>query len=475
MYNAIAKISIFIGLLSVFSPVTAGRVDNLYDVEILVADESVGTREQMFTRGLDEVFVRISGDSKVMKKLKRPSSSRYVKQFSYSPVDEPEVNDKDELLTHRLNILYNGHAMEKYLLDNGFPAWGEYRTDVVIWLVVRDGKNEYVLKDVDQSLLKTSMVDAMTRRGVPDVWPAYDKKDKKILSVSEIRGGFKEPIMKASQRYSRGPALAGSMIWNGKQWQSSWNLLLNDEGRGGESLDGKNLDGKRQDAKSRHWSLNGTDHSHLINQSIDKAADALGAVFAVHTLNNEAHINVWLDIQAVNTIEDYRYAEDYLAGLSAVEKVKPAKVDGETVVFEVILRSTEEEFLNLIKHDAELTKVEPPVEQPVVLPAKANTPDTKAHNKPQGAAASITPLLKTSAVESTSSAPTLPESAQASVQASAEQKGAQVAGAADTVVEGAAGQTLSDQPINAKATEPSSEPDFPEPKQVYYYRLNRSR
>ena len=169
MLNTITKISIFICLLSVFNPVTAGRVDNLYDVEILVTDESVATREQMFTQGLDEVFVRISGDSSVMKKLKRPPSSRYVKQFSYSPVDKLEVNEKDELLTHRLNILYNGHAMEKYLLDGGFPAWGEYRTDVVIWLVVRDGKNEYVLKDVDQSLLKTSVVDAMTRRGVPDV------------------------------------------------------------------------------------------------------------------------------------------------------------------------------------------------------------------------------------------------------------------------------------------------------------------
>jgi glutathione S-transferase len=122
MFKSITKISVLICLISVFNPVTAGRVDALYEVEMLVPDESSTTRERMFTQGLDEVFVRISGDSGVMKKLKRPSSSRYVKQFSYTPVENPEVNDEGELLTHRLNILYNGHAMEKYLLGSGFSA-----------------------------------------------------------------------------------------------------------------------------------------------------------------------------------------------------------------------------------------------------------------------------------------------------------------------------------------------------------------
>jgi hypothetical protein len=363
-----AKILVFVSILFVFSQALAGRVASLYDVEIPVADESTETRKLAFDQGLDEVFVRISGDSIVMDKLKRPPSSRYVKQFSYEPMSSPmknAVTNKDrETLTHHLKIQYNGRLMEKYLLDNGFPAWGQYRPDVVVWLVVRDGRNEYVLKDSDQSLLKTATAEALSRRGIPVRWPLYDDKDKKVLNVADIRGGFKEPVLNASRRYSSGPALTGSMIWNGKQWQGGWSLLVEGE--------------------NRHWNLDDADHKQLINRAIDQAADVLGGFFAVrNAANKQQAVTIQLDIQAVNSIEKYRYVENYLSGLSAVAKVKPFKVDGQHAVFEVSLRSDEEDFLNLIKHDAQLIEVKvqkiktqeifenKPVNAPVNTPANA--------------------------------------------------------------------------------------------------------
>jgi hypothetical protein len=254
---------------------------------------------------------------------------------------EAMMNKKGETLTHLLKIQYNGRLMEKYLLENDFPVWGEYRPDVVVWLVVRDGRREYVLKDSDNSLLKTAAAEALARRGIPVRWPLYDKKDKKALNVADIRGGFKGPVQKASRRYSRGPALTGSMIWNGKQWQSSWGLFVESE--------------------NRHWTLDDTEHKQLINKAVDQAADMLGVAFAVHnSANKQQEVTIQLDIQKVDSIENYRYVENYLAGLSAVEKVKPFKVEGQNAVFEVSLRSNEEDFLGLIKHDAQLTETEAP-------------------------------------------------------------------------------------------------------------------
>ena len=127
MLNFKAKIFIFVCLLFTFNQVQAEQAISLYDVEVLVVDESADTRWRAFKDGLDEVFIRISGDSIVMDKLKSPPASRYVKQYSYDPVDNPEANDKGELLSHRLKIQYNGSAMEKYLRDNGFPVWGGHR------------------------------------------------------------------------------------------------------------------------------------------------------------------------------------------------------------------------------------------------------------------------------------------------------------------------------------------------------------
>jgi len=335
MLNFKAKIFIFVGLLFVCDQLLAARVTALYDVGILVADESAEKRWGALKKGLDEVFIRISGDSIVMDKIKRPPSSRFVKQFSYEPVENPGTNDMGETLNYRLKIQYNESLMKKYLQENGFPVWGEHRPDVVVWLAVRDGTNEYVLKDADKSLLKTAVDDALVRRGVPERWPLYDYKDRKIVTTADIRGGFKDPVTKASNRYSRGPALAGSMTWNGQQWQSNWSLLMS--------------------SGDQYWSLVDSDYEHIINKSIDQAADAMGSVFAVHgAAKNQILAKIQLDIQSVNSINKYHHVENYLTKLSAVEEVKPLKIDGSNAVFEVTLRSNEEDFLNLIHNDAEL-------------------------------------------------------------------------------------------------------------------------
>ena len=333
------KIFVFIGLLFTFNQSFASYSAELYEVEILVINEAGDTRWRAFTEGLNEVFIRISGDSFVMDKLKRPPASQYVKRFSYDPVDEPAANEKGEPLNYRMKIQYNGHAMEKYLRDNGFAVWGEHRPDVVVWLAVRDGRNEYVLKRNDESLIKAAAEQALKRRGIPESWPLYDASDKKILTVADIRGGFSDPVGKASKRYSRGPALTGSLIWNGAKWQSSWSLLM--------------------DSGNHHWSIEETDYKLLIDKSINQAGDAMGAVFAIHGADkNQKIVSVQLDIDAINSIKKYRKAEDYLSNLTAVKAVRLLQVDGHRVLFEVSLRSTEEDFLNLIKNDAQLIKVD---------------------------------------------------------------------------------------------------------------------
>ena len=367
MLNFLTKIFVFVSLLFTFNQLMAGQVSGLYDVDIAVADESASVRWAAMKQGLDQVFIRISGDSIVMDKLKRPTAKTYIKQYSYEPIpvsdNSPAVTDsKGNVLTHRIKIQYNGHSMEKYLLENGFPVWGKHRSDLVVWLAVRDGVNEYVLKESDKSLLKTAADEALVRRGVPRRWPLYDVKDRKKLNVADIRGGFKDPILNASKRYSRGPALTGSMIWNGNQWQSSWSLLMA--------------------SGNRHWSLVDADYNKLINTAIDQAGDALGVVFAVNNMLKKQPLAVIkLDIQAIDSLKKHLHIEDYLTDLSVVEKVMPLRVDGQNAVFEVTLRSNEEEFLGLIKTNAELIKVEPqiiPDEKPSDSQSHAIESDSEA-------------------------------------------------------------------------------------------------
>jgi hypothetical protein len=377
MFKFFVKGLLFTGILAICHPVLADRVASLYDVDIEVNDESSTTRDQAFATGLDEVFVRISGNSAVLESLERPPASRYVKKFSYESIteetDEAGQDSGEQTQKHRLKVQYNGHLMEKYLQDNGFATWGQYRPDVVVWLVVRDGRNEYVLKQPDSSLIKKAMDEAMQRRGIPGHWPLYDKKDRKILNVSDIRGGFQEPVAEASRRYSRGPALTGSMIWNGKNWITSWSLLVEGE--------------------SRHWTLDMVDHRQLVNAAVDQAADMLGEVFAINaSADTQQGFTVQLDISEVDTIERYRYVEDHLSGLSMVEIVRPTRIDGQNASFEVSLRSREESFLSLLRNDSKLIEIQPPAVQPqsrndfLTMPAGASDQpgdDSMGNMKPE--------------------------------------------------------------------------------------------
>jgi hypothetical protein len=138
-------------------------------------------------------------------------------------------------------------------------------------------------------------------------------------------------------------------MWNGSQWQSNWSLLMA--------------------SGNRHWNLTDADYEQLINKAVDQAADMLGSVFAVHkSMKGEELAAVRLDIAAVTSVERYRQVEEYLRDISIVSSVVPLTIDGSSVMFELKLRSNEEDLLNILKNDAELVKVEvSPVPDEVAL------------------------------------------------------------------------------------------------------------
>jgi hypothetical protein len=153
--------------------------------------------------------------------------------------------------------------------------------------------------------------------------------------------------------------LAGSLIWNGKTWQSSWSLLMANA--------------------NRHWSIEDVDYKQLINKAIDRAADTMGATYAIHGIGkDQQQATVRLQVQAVDSIQKYRKLENYLRELSAVAQITPLQVDGQSVMFDVTLRSNEEEFFNLIKNDAELIEAAPVEPQPEPEKAEPVAPEIAA-------------------------------------------------------------------------------------------------
>ncbi len=360
-------LSLFL-LLSPVKFVQAEEDFHLYNVVIPVIDESPEARNDAFVKGLNEVFIRLSGDSTIATNLTLPGITGYVQQYSYQPVTPDRVNNQgankspdnsagnspEEGDKFLLTVQYNGTRIINYLRDHGFPVWGEHRAVLVVWVAVRDGRHEYVLKKNDQSLIKTAIQKNLIRRGIPLRWPDYDSQDKKILGFTDIMGGFRDPLEKASIRYARGPIASISLNWNGSNWRSDWTLLF------------KNSE--------YNWSYSGANYNQLIQQSIDRMVDTMGRVYAVKELaSGESATVLYMDVGDIHNVSRYKRASEYLSNIQAVKQVRVKRVDGKSVEFELTLRSDQADFLSLLKNDGELIEVKKIKVRPIAGPKQPDT------------------------------------------------------------------------------------------------------
>lgn len=333
-------------LLLIYMPeAEAVVVKGLYDVEYPVPDQSRTVRAAVFNKGLEEVLIRVSGDRSVLKNLVPGSASAYVQQFSY--VDEEDAGSaaagaqskatKSGTEWYTLKIQYNAGKIISLLRENGLPVWGEHRSEAIVWLAVRDGANRYVLKQSDTSLLKDSVDLAANRRGVPLIWPVYDRKDRQKLAFADVWAAFSDQVKAASMRYTKGPAIVGRLSWTGSEWKGDWSVFI--------------------DSAAYGWSLNGSDYNTLIAQGIDLSADMIGKHYAVLERMGVTGPGLLVEIYNVNSVQDYRKIQTFFRDLTAVRHVRVARVDQGNVAFAIDLRGNIDDFRRLVSTDKRLEPV----------------------------------------------------------------------------------------------------------------------
>lgn len=310
-------------------PLTASAVvvEGLFEVEMPIVDESKTTRRAALDDGLVEVLIRVSGDSHILDKIKVPAAAGYVQQFEYSTQENVQNADENQKL---LWVRYNAIKIIDLLRQQAIPIWGERRNPAVIWLAVQDGNQRYILKDSDESLIKSKANEALNRRGIPVIWPKNDIKDQNLVRFADVWAGFAEPLKHVSKRYSTGPVISASMRWDGSAWKGEWTLLMDDE--------------------IKKWHLSGQDYAALISRATDLSADVMGQKYAIlEMLDSSKFEQVTVEINRVESVESFRRIEKYLSSLSAVKSIQLLKVEQERVIFELTLRSKIDDLLNLIQ------------------------------------------------------------------------------------------------------------------------------
>jgi len=336
----IAVASLLVLLVSIVPEASAVVVKNLYKVEFPVPDQSRIVRSAVFSKGLEEVLIRVSGSRSILQNVKPASASSYVQQFSYVEDQAGENTagvSQSANVSYLLKVQYNAGRIISLLRENGQPVWGEHRSEAVVWLAVRDGANRYVLKGSDNSLLKDSIELSANRRGLPVIWPVYDGKDRQQLPFADVWAAFGEPVKVASKRYTKGPAIVGRLSWTGSEWKGGWSLFVENS--------------------AYSWSLSGSDYNTVIAEGIDLSADKISKHYAVLERTGITEPDLLVEINNVDSVQTYRNIQKFLEGLTAVKQTRIARVENGLVAFLIDLRGDIDDFIRLVSTDKTLEPI----------------------------------------------------------------------------------------------------------------------
>jgi len=227
--------------------------EHLYEVSLLVVDQSDGERQKSLRDGLEKVLIRTSGQTdfsgspEIQEALATPDV--YLQQFGYVSLTELEKTDlKAGALNHpvskisvtskgitpklpeltptiRMNASFSPELIKALLRRAQLPVWPSNRPSVLVWLVADNGSGKHLVTQSDSSY--SFLLQEAERRGLPVVLPMNDLNDQVILGANRLWDLDQAAITEASQRYGEDSILVGRIAQTSPgQWQGNWLYLL---------------------------------------------------------------------------------------------------------------------------------------------------------------------------------------------------------------------------------------------------------
>jgi hypothetical protein len=124
-----------------------------------------------------------------------------------------------------LAVSFDPGAIKSLIEEHALPFWSDLRPEVVVWLALEEGVERYLLdrNSARSAQLRSVFERQAALRGVHLVFPFNDEQDRQSLSLSDLWGGFRQPIEAASQRYQSNQMLVGRAVReSGDRWRVRW-------------------------------------------------------------------------------------------------------------------------------------------------------------------------------------------------------------------------------------------------------------
>lgn len=320
---------LFLTFWSAFS--AAVVVSDLYHVEVPVSDQATASRSQGMAIALQQVLVKVSGNSAVLNNTviqqKAVQAERYVKSYRYV---RDEIDD-----SVRLQVIFADNLVDSLLREAGEPIWGESRPLILAWQAVEEQARRSPLNQ-NSGLWATLIEQALDDRGLPVLWPTLDLTDELVLPLEKLWGLFKQDIDQASRRYDADATLAGRVtpgleegwVYRGILLHKQTSIAIEGEGATPESV---------------------------LRQMADQVAGYLAKQYAVDTDMRPSTQGFEIQVEGIAGFEQYHELLLYLNSKVAINNVSLVGVSGTRLTLMLTLAADWQQVWSVLALDRRLT------------------------------------------------------------------------------------------------------------------------
>ncbi len=319
-------------LVACYSSAGAVIVEDLYTVELPVADQTTSLRLESFTAAFKQVLVKVSGSDDALNDpaFARPieRSARYVKQFRYINRSQPGDAEFDASRLY-LRIDFDQQLVETLLREQNYPIWGRERPSTLIVFSYDVNENIRLASQESTPDLIEALDQAAQTHAVPVLFPLMDLEDISLVKIRDIAARQYQGIETMAQRYSPNALLVGQIIGrSGKGWEGDWEVKFAD--------------------KLFRWKHEASSRQDVIDQVIRELARILAQEYALDA-HSSVEESLLLAVSNVNGIDNLIKVQRYLESLNAVDGVRVAMINKDVVTYRLNLRNAPEDLQRLIE------------------------------------------------------------------------------------------------------------------------------
>ena len=325
------RVGVLLTLLFLGLPALAVTVEDLYTVELPIADQTTSLRLDAFREAFRQVVVKVSGSDDALRSpaFERPieGAARYVKQFRYVNRTLPDAEfDSGRLY---LRIDFDQQLVESLLRENNFPVWGRERPSSL--LVISYDVNEriqLVSEDATPDLIEL-LDQAAERHAVPVLFPLMDLQDLALVRIGDIVARQYDNINTMAARYAPDALVVGQIIGrSGEGWRGDWEVRFAEQ--------------------IFKWTHDASSKKDVVDQGIRHLARILALEYALED-HRRIEQSLLLSVSNLDRIDDLVAVQRYLAELTAVESARVATIGRGVVTYKLELRNAPEDLQRLIE------------------------------------------------------------------------------------------------------------------------------